>query len=48
MLEEGLHWETMQKMLTYSQLPDYRRRAEPPERKIDPHRKWIRKILDAD
>lgn len=48
MLEEELHWDTLQKMLAHSQPPGYQRSAEPPERKIDPHRKWIREILDAD
>lgn len=47
MSEEGLHWETLQKMLEHSQPPGYRRSAQP-ERKIDPFREWIRTVLDAD
>jgi transposase len=47
MLEEGLHWETLQKMLSHPQPPDYERNVNP-ERKIDPHRKWIHAVLDAD
>ena len=45
MSEEGLHWETLQKMLEHSQPPGYRRSAQP-ERKIDPFREWIRTVLD--
>ena len=37
MSEEGLHWETLQKMLEHSQPPGYRRSSQP-ERKIDPFR----------
>ena len=29
MSEEGLHWETLQKMLEHSQPPGYRRSAQP-------------------
>ena len=47
MSEEGLHWETLQKMLEHSQPPGCRRSAQP-ERKIDPFREWIRTVLDAD
>lgn len=48
MQEEGLHWETLQKMLSHPEPPGYRRSAVPAERKIDPHLKWIRAVLDAD
>lgn len=47
MSEEGLHWETLQRMLAHPEPPGYRRSVRP-ERKIDPHREWIRGVLDAD
>ena len=47
MLEEGLHWETLQKMLEHSEPPCYRR-AVLSERKIDPHRRWIGDLIEAD
>ncbi len=47
MSEEGLHWETLQKMLNHSEPPGYRRRSVS-KRKIDPHREWISKLLIAD
>jgi transposase len=47
MKEEGLHWETLQKMLSHSRPPGYRR-AMPRTRKIDAHRDWVATVLDAD
>ena len=47
MAEEDLHWETLQKMLKHPEPPGYKRRAAP-SRKIDPHREWIRDIIEAD
>ena len=47
MAEEGLHWETLQKMLEHPEPPGYKRRSAP-ARKIDPHREWIRDIIEAD
>ena len=47
MSEEGLHWETLQKMLSQSQPPGYRR-AKKRGRKIDDHVEWIRGVMDAD
>ena len=47
MREEGLHWETLEKMLAYSRPPGYRckkRRA----RKIDPYVGWIEQVLKGD
>ena len=47
MAEEGLHWETLQKMLSHSQPPGYRRVSKR-ERKIDDHVEWIRRVLGTD
>ena len=47
MAEEGLHWETLQKMLKHPEPPGYKRRPTL-TRKIDPHREWIRDIIEAD
>jgi transposase len=47
MKEEGLHWETLQKMLSHSRPPGYRR-VKKRERKIDPFAEWIQGVLDAD
>jgi len=47
MAEEGLHWETLQKMLAHSRPPGYRR-VNKPERKVDAHREWVAGVLDSD
>lgn len=47
MSEEGLHWETLQKMLSHSWPPGYRR-VRKRGRKIDAHLEWIRRVLDGD
>jgi len=47
MSSEGLHWETLQKMLSHSQPPGYRR-VKKRGRKIDPHVEWVRGVLEAD
>ncbi len=47
MAEEGLHWDTLQKMLAHPEPPGYQRRVSP-GRKIDPHRQWIRDLIEAD
>ena len=47
MREEGLHWETLEKMLAHSQPPGYRRKKRR-ERKIDPYVSWIEEVLKAD
>ena len=47
MSEEGLHWETLQKMLSHSKPPGYQRVKRQP-RKIDSHREWIAAVLQAD
>lgn len=47
MREEGIHWETLKKMLAEAQPPGYRCRKKV-ERKIDPHLNWIDEVLKAD
>ena len=47
MSEEGLHWETLQKMLSHSQPPGYRR-VKKRGRKIDAHVEWVRRVLQSD
>ena len=47
MKEEGLHWETLQKMLSHSQPPGYRR-VNKRERKIDAYAEWVQGVLDSD
>jgi len=47
MAEEGLHWETLQKMLAHAAPPGYRRSVKR-ARKIDAYADWVRGVLDAD
>jgi hypothetical protein len=47
MAEEGLHWETLQKMLAHSRPPGYRR-VKQAERRIDPFVEWVRRVLERD
>ena len=47
MSAEGLHWETLQKMLSHSQPPGYRL-VKPRGRKIEPHVEWVRRVLESD
>ena len=47
MSEEGLHWESLQKMLSHSRPPGYRR-LNKRVRKIDGYVEWIRQIMKAD
>jgi len=46
--ETGIHHGTLEKMLTYSQPPGYRRAAEYPKPKIGPYLDRIRQILIED
>jgi transposase len=45
--EEGLHWDTLQKILTHPEPPGYRR-SQPPSSKLDDYRETIAQILEAD
>jgi len=47
MAEEGLHWETLSKMLAHSRPPGYRREGKR-ARKIDAHVEWVRGVLEGD
>lgn len=47
MSEEGLHWETLQKILSHSRPPGYRR-VKKCGRKIDAHAEWVQGILESD
>jgi len=47
MSEEGLHWETLQKMLAHSRPPGYRR-VKKRGRKIEAHVEWVVGVLDTD
>ena len=47
MKEEGLHWETLQKMLAHSRPPGYRR-VNKSGRKIDAYAEWVQAVLDSD
>jgi len=44
---EGLHWDTLQKMLAHSEPPGYRR-SQPRGSKLDPYWKLLQQILDED
>ena len=46
--ETGIHHETLEKMLTHSQPPGYRREAGYPKPKIGPYQDRIRQILVED
>ena len=47
MAEQGLHWETLQKILSHSQPPGYRS-ARKRKSKIGNHLEWIGRVLDTD
>ena len=44
----GIHWETLQKVLTHSSPPGYRMGAERPKPKVGPWLARIRQILKDD
>ena len=46
--ETGMHWETLQKILTHPSPPGYRRQEPPQKPKIDPYRDRIAEMLEAD
>jgi len=45
---EGIHWETLKKILTHSEPPGYRIKSTRPKPKIDPYRDTIAQILEQD
>ncbi len=46
--ETGLHWRTLEKILTHSTPPGYRRQGPSRKPKIGPYLDWIRQVLEAD
>jgi len=46
--ETGLHWTTLEKILTHSEPPGYRRGPERPRPKLGPYLGRIQEILQAD
>jgi transposase len=48
MEEEGIHWETLKKILRHSQPPGYRMKQERPQPKIGPYLGRIKQILQED
>lgn len=48
MEEEGIHWETLKKILENSQPPGYRMKRERPQPKIGPYLSRIKQILQDD
>ena len=46
--ETGMHWSTLQKILTHSAPPGYRQTQPRPQPKIGPYRERIQQILMAD
>lgn len=48
MRSEGIHWDTLQRMLRHSSPPGYAKRSAAKERKIDPFVGWIEGVLAAD
>jgi transposase len=46
--ETGMHWTTLEKVLTHSAPPGYRRTKPPNKPKIGPHLEWIHQVLEAD
>lgn len=46
--ETGMHWTTLEKVLTHSEPPGHRRRREPEKPKIGPHLGWLAEGLKAD
>ena len=44
----GMHWTTLEKILTHSTPPGYRRAAPRPKPKLLAHIAWIEKVLELD
>ena len=45
---EGIHWETLKKILEYSEPPGYRRENPRPKPKIGPYLEQIAQIIEED
>lgn len=48
MREEGIHWRTLEKILTHSEPPGYRLKSPRPKPRIGPFIDRIREIIEAD
>ena len=46
--DEGIHWETLKKILMYSEPPGYRRRGARPKPKIGSYLERIAQIIEED
>ena len=46
--DEGIHWETLKKILEYSEPPGYRLREARPKPKIGPYLERIAQIIEED
>ena len=46
--EKGMHWKTLQKILSHSKPPGYRMESERPRPKIGPFLERISEILESD
>ena len=46
--EEGIHWETLKKILTHSEPPGYRLKKPRPKPKIGPYLERIAQIIEED
>ena len=46
--EEGIHWETLKKILKYSEPPGYRLKEPRPKPKIGPYLERIAQIIEED
>jgi transposase len=46
--ETGMHWRTLQKILTHSEPPGYRQTQPRPQPKIGPYRERLQQIMTAD
>ena len=46
--ETGIHWQTLQKVLTHSSPPGYRLKGPRPEPKIGPFKGRIAQVIESD
>lgn len=46
--DTGMHWKTLEKILSHSRPPGYRMKEQRTRPKIGPHMDWIREVLESD
>lgn len=46
--ETGMHWQTLEKILSHSKPPGYRMESARPRPKLDGHLEWIEGIIESD